>query len=148
MGGIELNQQNQRLKLILFYWLPVVIYALFIFYFSGLSDPYVKLPLTVRTVFSLSSMVDHIIEYCIFYLLFFRALYKSGAKNVMLVSLIGISVYGVIDEAHQLFVPGRFFSLSDMGCDVLGGILGFALIVISCYPEYTKLLNKKKQKHT
>jgi len=37
------------------------------------------------------------------------------------------SVYGVIDEWHQSFVPGRFASLTDVTLDVAGAVLGIWL---------------------
>ena len=35
-----------------------------------------------------------------------------------------VSGYGIIDEIHQYFVPGRFASVLDWVADTLGGILG------------------------
>ena len=34
------------------------------------------------------------------------------------------SVYGLLDEWHQSFVPGRFASLTDVALDVAGALLG------------------------
>ena len=31
--------------------------------------------------------------------------------------------YGITDEVHQSFIPGRFSSLADLGADTLGGVL-------------------------
>lgn len=39
------------------------------------------------------------------------------------------SVYGVLDEWHQSFVPGRYASLTDVMLDVVGALLGVWLIV-------------------
>ena len=36
------------------------------------------------------------------------------------------AVYGVLDEVHQYFVPGRFLSLTDLSMNVLGAFLGGA----------------------
>ena len=35
-----------------------------------------------------------------------------------------VSVYGIIDEIHQYFVPGRHASVLDWLADTLGGICG------------------------
>jgi VanZ family protein len=32
--------------------------------------------------------------------------------------------YGLGDEVHQLFVPGRLFDLADLAADAAGGALG------------------------
>jgi VanZ family protein len=37
------------------------------------------------------------------------------------------SVYGVFDEWHQSFVPGRYGSLGDVALDALGAVLGVLL---------------------
>ena len=34
------------------------------------------------------------------------------------------SLYGVTDEYHQLFVPGRSFDVLDMLADALGSVVG------------------------
>lgn len=35
-------------------------------------------------------------------------------------------VYGVLDEVHQYFVPGRFLSLTDVAMNLVGAVLGGA----------------------
>jgi VanZ family protein len=35
--------------------------------------------------------------------------------------------FGFLDEFHQLYVPGRVFSWSDLGNDALGALLGITL---------------------
>jgi len=39
------------------------------------------------------------------------------------------SAYGVFDEWHQSFVPGRYASLTDVVLDVAGAVLGIGLAV-------------------
>lgn len=39
------------------------------------------------------------------------------------------SAYGVFDEWHQSFVPGRYASLTDVTLDVAGALLGIGLAV-------------------
>jgi hypothetical protein len=38
------------------------------------------------------------------------------------------SAYGVLDEWHQSFVPGRYASLTDVALDVAGAVLGIWLV--------------------
>lgn len=40
--------------------------------------------------------------------------------------------YGVVDEIHQSFVPGRVASMADVGADVAGAALG-VLLVLAAY---------------
>ena len=48
---------------------------------------------------------------------------EKPLKHLLIVILI-VSVYGIIDEIHQSFVPGRFPSVYDWIADTLGAILG------------------------
>jgi VanZ family protein len=56
---------------------------------------------------------------------------RAAAKGLRHVSLTAAlvaiaisSLYGVTDEYHQLFVPGRSFDVLDMAADAFGSILG------------------------
>jgi VanZ family protein len=44
-----------------------------------------------------------------------------------LISLGGCAAYGLSDEFHQLFVPGRDFQLGDLLVDTLGALVGIVL---------------------
>lgn len=61
----------------------------------------------------------HILEYSILGFLWARVL----KRKIILIILIG-TVFGILDEIHQLFVPFRVFSVIDMLCDSTGVILG------------------------
>ena len=41
-----------------------------------------------------------------------------------LVAILISSLYGVTDEYHQLFVPGRTFDVLDMAADAFGSVVG------------------------
>jgi VanZ family protein len=45
------------------------------------------------------------------------------------ISILACIVFGGIDEIHQLFVPGRFGSVSDWIADILG-IAGFSFVYL------------------
>jgi len=40
------------------------------------------------------------------------------------------SVYGILDEIHQYFVPGRIFLISDMVINAAGALIGVSLALI------------------
>lgn len=46
----------------------------------------------------------------------------------LVVSLVG--VYGVLDEIHQYFVPGRHSDVLDVLADISGGLLGAGLMFL------------------
>jgi VanZ family protein len=40
--------------------------------------------------------------------------------------MVGLGVlYGVLDEWHQSFVPGRVVSVADWAADIIGVVLGY-----------------------
>jgi VanZ family protein len=41
-----------------------------------------------------------------------------------LVAIAISSLYGVTDEYHQVFVPGRTFDVLDMAADAFGSVVG------------------------
>ncbi len=103
-------------------WLPVFLYAYSIFFIS--SVPQLALPIS----FAFSDKLLHLGEYMIFGWLIARALKLSFrglfmAKLCLLVTII-TAIYGVTDEYHQSFVPGRICSGWDTFFDAVGGLLG------------------------
>jgi VanZ family protein len=89
-------------------WAPPVLYAALIFYLSSRSS------FPVPGVVWDFDKVIHFIEYGGFAFLLLRA---SGNP---LVSLLIASLYGVSDEVHQAFVPGRDSSVFDALADTIG----------------------------
>ncbi|MFC1708692.1 VanZ family protein [Candidatus Omnitrophota bacterium] len=104
------------------YWLPVLLYALLIFGIS--SVPGQELPKTMI----LPDYLLHFLEYLPFGFLVCRAIKNTkesfSAKKIIFFSILLVALYAASDEFHQMFVPGRFASLSDLLCDGLGATIG------------------------
>jgi VanZ family protein len=70
----------------------------------------------------------HIPAYFVLALLWWRTLrtrkWPIGAAAGT--AIILAAIYGVLDEVHQYFVPGRFLSLTDLGMNLIGAVLGGA----------------------
>ncbi len=101
-------------------WGPVVAYMAMLFGFSSLS--------TVPTPPEGFSFYDaHIAAYAGLGLVTTRAL-AGGLREVRWLALCGAiliaSLYGVSDEYHQTFVPGRTFDRLDILADAVGSTLG------------------------
>jgi VanZ family protein len=82
--------------------------------------------------FTIADKIVHFAEYFILGLLTARAVstfYKEPIKILWLSSAL-TSAYGILDELHQLLVPGRTTEGLDMVADILGSILAVALYVI------------------
>jgi VanZ family protein len=73
------------------------------------------------------SIIFHILEYAILSILLYIALNNSGndtlRKNAVYLA-IGISVlFGVTDEIHQYFIPGRYANSLDLISNAIGSIV-------------------------
>ena len=107
------------MKNFLYYWLPVYVYAGVIFYFSSLPT----IPPLIIEIYP-ETLIWHMIEYAIFSILLFRALINSKTttfrENAIHLAIIISILYGVTDEIHQHFVPGRTSSLFDIIANSVG----------------------------
>lgn len=110
------------------YWLPAVAWIGVIFYFSGLSDPMpgVEDPLWKETL----GRFAHAGEYAglTFWFLFGwtngKVLSSSKDSRYWMWSPILAVLFGIMDELHQIFVPGRSFQILDLLIDSGGAGLG------------------------
>jgi VanZ family protein len=103
------------------FWLLVALYCGVIFYLSSLANP---LPLLTRHVWD---KLLHTTEYGALGALLALALgvwdQPRRGWRVGLAILLGC-LYGVSDETHQFFVPGRDAEVGDALADTLGASLG------------------------
>lgn len=99
------------------FWIPVLVWAGFIFYLSSIPD----LESGLKQDFILRK-IAHILEYAILTFLFLRALIKERLSigRVVVFSLIFSLLYALSDEYHQTFVFGREGTLKDAGIDSIG----------------------------
>ena len=72
----------------------------------------------------------HVVAYLVMGVLFSRAAAGStrwSSPVVFVVAAMLAALYGVSDEWHQSFVPGRDASLGDVLADTVGALLGSAV---------------------
>ncbi|MFA5051125.1 MAG: VanZ family protein [Patescibacteria group bacterium] len=123
-----------KLKTWLNLWLPVIIWAGLIFYLSSIPDLRTSLSQFWDTVLR---KIAHMAEFCILFLLLFRALDGSSKKlrprrtslglEKMFWALLFSILYAFSDEWHQKFIFGRVSSLIDIGIDSFGAIIGYII---------------------
>ena len=54
----------------------------------------------------------------------------DGPNNKIAIAFIITTIYSFFDEYHQLSVPGRFGSFTDLGLNAIGAILMLSMIAI------------------
>lgn len=107
-------------------WTITIIGAIAIFYISSLTfEP--SVPGT-----NILSMLYHILAFFFFSLFLLISLTKGKGKFLPFTLAILISIaYGISDEIHQFFVPGRYCGLFDVGLDSLGILFASMIYFIS-----------------
>lgn len=124
--GTVRSPWSSRLRPIWLYG-PTILYCVLIFALSA--QP--ALPSTPG-----GDKVAHLVAYSILGLLAVRSLFFStrwAAWQVVLVSTVFGCLYGLSDEIHQSFVPGRDASGFDWLADATGAFLGSAAATSLCF---------------
>jgi VanZ family protein len=103
-------------------WGPPLVYMAVIFGLSSLSNP---LPELTKRIWD---KLLHTVEYAGLAVLLARALVREGVplRRVLVLAVLGASLYGASDEVHQAFVPGRDSTPRDWAADTIGGLIGAA----------------------
>ncbi len=101
-----------------FWWSLTILYMLLIFYLSSLQRP-IKYELVPGM-----DKILHLFECAILGCLLAVALKKSQMSAYFVIAWVIGSFYGVTDEIHQSFVPGRDASFVDIIADCLGSFIG------------------------
>ncbi len=127
-------------------WLPVVVWAAFISWFStdafsarstnSYIDPVLRYffgeltPAGFRFAHSIIRKSAHLIEYAILGGLTIRAQVPDGplAQTTVVRTILYCAIYAVIDEAHQALIPSRTGSWVDVLVDVSGATAGTLLL--------------------
>ncbi len=109
-------------KKFIYYWLPILIYCFLIFIQSSYPSPE-SIP-----ALPYIDKILHFVAYAILGVLFFRAYrtqrFKENINWMIVLSILSSSLYGLIDEVHQYFVPYRDAEIIDFFADVAGSICG------------------------
>jgi len=104
-------------------WLPVIALCVVIFVQSSFPSP------DFGPAFPLKDKVTHMAAYGLLAVLFYRACRvtwpeRLSPAQLLVISVLFASLYGVSDEFHQSFVAARQADALDGVADVAGSILG------------------------
>jgi len=140
------DMQKSSLVIFIRFWLPVILWMAVIFSFSSLPTG-----TTTEIIWwdFIIKKTAHVVEYAILSFLLYRALVNSGvSKNKAGIWAIFLCVlYGLSDEYHQSFTPGRTPKLRDVGFDTIGatGIIYIVWNLLPIMPTRLKALAEKLQ---
>jgi len=101
-------------------WTATIAYMGMIFYLSSLT--YIPPSAAMEEMFDIPALIQHAILYSGLGSLLFFSLRTRNHALMLAVSVAAL--YGVSDEFHQFFVPGRVCSVLDMVANGLGGAVG------------------------
>lgn len=110
-----------------FLYLPLGIYWIFIFVLTSIPGQ------TIPKVLGGVDKIKHFGAYFVLAFLLNCALkiqnkYPKMSENSIVFTFIITFSYGLFDEIHQIFIPGRYFDWWDLIADVFGSIIGILLV--------------------
>ena len=126
------------IKILIYYWLPVLIWAAVIFALSARPTP-VTFEIHLQDFLVKKSL--HVLFFGSLATLLYRALKVSGIRKIKAgyTSIVITAIYGVTDELHQSLTPGRMPRAYDVFFDTIGAV--FAIYIIWKYiPKAPKRL--------
>jgi len=109
--------------------LPSLGYAALIFYLSSLTSP---LPFLPTSLFAHDKLL-HATEYAGFSAVLAWGLdrvSRLGLRGAAMLAGVSASAYGLTDELHQAFVPGRSADVNDWVADTAGALAGALLAAV------------------
>lgn len=111
---------------VLLVYTPLIVYWLILF--TATSIPTKDLP-----SIGFSDKVNHLMAYFVLSVLVYLTLLFQRKSELLfnyapIVTLIISSFYGIADELHQMFIPGRSAEVFDWFADAIGAILGILLV--------------------
>lgn len=117
----------ERHKVVLVY-LPLVFYWILLFTLTSLPSQ------SVPSV-GVNDKLEHSLAYFgLSFLLYLTLLFQKKSdfliKYAAIFTILIIVIYAVLDEVHQLLIPGRSCEMLDFLADMLGGIVGILILKI------------------
>jgi VanZ family protein len=105
---------------------PLIIYWIILFLAT-------TLPVQSVPSIAIGDKINHLAAYfvlsCLLYLtLIYQRKSEYLFNKAAFATIVITSVYGALDEFHQMFIPGRFAEVLDWLADAAGAILGVLII--------------------
>ena len=101
----------------------VLLIAILIFYVSSIQFP----PSSSGTGNSIKATLYHISVFFLLASFLLISLVQGKKRELVMLSVFIAIIYGILDELHQFFVPGRGSSISDVFLDSFGIFIALTL---------------------
>ncbi|MCF6268848.1 MAG: VanZ family protein [Melioribacteraceae bacterium] len=113
----------------MFLYLPLGLYWLLIFILTSIPGNHIP------TIFGTSDKLKHfgaylVLAFLLNFTLYIQKKFPLLSKKSMLFTFLITTFYGIIDEVHQIFIPGRAFDWWDLVADGLGSLIGILLVKV------------------
>ncbi len=124
-----------------FIYIPLAVYWIILFVMTSL-------PSTMSISVGVSDKIEHFGAYGLLSVFLFLALKFQSKYSVLsdypaTFTVIIASLYGIIDEFHQLYIPGRSAEFYDWLADFSGSILAVIILRLLFYKIEGKNMQKK-----
>lgn len=110
-------------------WIITIILGITIFYVSS-----IQFKTYSKTTNDLSA-IYHFGIFLVFSFFLLVSSTKRKRKDLLFLAVSIAILYGILDEIHQLYVPGRSFTLEDIFLDSLGVLIALALYSFLIYKK-------------
>lgn len=134
------------LHILIFYWFPPVLFAMFMFFLSTRPDLRSGLPDSMDLVLR---KFAHISEYFVLTILLARVGTRGRSDMrtrifAVIFASLGAFMVACFDETIQGYIPGRVASLRDVGIDSVGIILAAAVLL--CKAMFRETIPEKAKR--
>jgi len=124
-------EKNNKISLIISLFIAIAMFYISSLTFGGSGE---------QEGTNLFAILYHIVAYFFLALFLGFALIKGKDKHLFIIVILFSIFYGITDEIHQYFVPGRSASVSDIGINFIGIIFSSLFYLVSI--EYRKKITK------
>jgi VanZ family protein len=107
-------------------WAAVIAWMGLIFFLSSRPD----LPNFAPGIPGLEEIGGHLTAYGVLAALLWWALHGTGLRYPATWALVLAVLYGITDEYHQSFVPGRTMSFDDLMVDLIGASVALLIVTL------------------
>ena len=123
------RKKNKNKKII--NWALVVLWALLIFGSSSIAGSDLKVVEVSDRGYDVISSVVNVFLYLVLTIFLIRAFLVSGLslRQALIFAFLLAIVYGLLDEFHQAWTPGREVHLSDWLLDVVGLVISLNIYI-------------------